>query len=100
VVHVNDVGSAVVAGLIAPSGIYNVGATPIRRSELVHAYGEAVGSGEGGFVSRLLQRFGGERLEPMTRSQRVSSAALARSAAWRPTHPEFGPQWLADLVTA
>jgi nucleoside-diphosphate-sugar epimerase len=98
VVHVDDIGSAVVASLDAPSGIYNVGAAPVRRSDVMLAYGRAVGADGGPFVSRVLQRFGGERLEPMTRSQRVSSTALSQSAAWRPIHPEFGPAWLTAVT--
>jgi nucleoside-diphosphate-sugar epimerase len=97
VVHVDDIGTAVVAALRAPSGIYNAGAAPIRRSDLVAAYGRVAGLGDGAFLSRFMQRLGGERLEPMTRSQRVCSAALARAAAWQPKHPEFGAEWLAEV---
>jgi nucleoside-diphosphate-sugar epimerase len=100
VVHVDDVGTAIVAGLRAPSGIYNAGATPIRRSDLVAAYGRAAGAGDGAFLSRVMQRLGGERLEPMTRSQRVCSAELARSTAWQPSHAEFGTDWLVEVVAA
>ena len=101
VVHVDDVGSAVVASLRAPSGVYNAGAAPIRRSDLVAAYGRAAGKdNDGAFLSRVMQRFGGERLEPMTRSQRVCSAALARAAAWQPDHPEFGSEWLIEAANA
>ena len=100
VVHVDDIGTAVVAGLTAPSGIYNVGAEPIRRADLVVAYGRAVGATDAAFMSRLLQRLGGDRLEPLTRSQRVRSEALATAAAWRPDHPQFGTDWLLDVVSA
>ncbi|MGH3484730.1 MAG: NAD-dependent epimerase/dehydratase family protein [Nocardioidaceae bacterium] len=100
VVHVDDIGTAVVASLAAPSGIYNVGAEPIRRADLVIAYGRAVGTGDGAFMSRLLQRLGGDRLEPLTRSQRVRSEALAGAAAWRADHPRFQPDWLQDVVSA
>jgi nucleoside-diphosphate-sugar epimerase len=99
-VHVDDIGSAVVASLDAPSGIYNAGAAPVRRADLMLAYGQAVGADGATFVSRVLQRLGGERLEPMTRSQRVSSAALTQSTAWRPIHPEFGPAWLTAVAHA
>lgn len=100
VVHVDDVGTAIVAGLRAPSGIYNAGAAPIRRSDLVAAYGRAAGVDDGSFMSRVMQRLGGERLEPMTRSQRVSSAALSQEAAWHPAHAEFGTDWLVEVVAA
>jgi nucleoside-diphosphate-sugar epimerase len=100
VVHVDDIGTAVVASLTAPSGIYNVGAEPILRADLVVAYGRAVGASDAAFISRLLQRLGGDRLEPLTRSQRVRSEALATAAAWRPDHPKFGTDWLLDVVSA
>jgi nucleoside-diphosphate-sugar epimerase len=100
VVHVDDIGSAVVAGLAAPSGIYNAGAAPVRRADLMLAYGQAVGVDDATFISRVLQRLGGERLEPMTRSQRVSSAALSQAAAWQPIRPDFGATWLTALTTA
>lgn len=100
VIHVDDVGTAVVASLRAPSGIYNAGAAPIRRSVLVAGYGQAVGLDDGAFLSRVMQRLGGERLEPMTRSQRVCSAALARAGAWQPAEPEFAAEWLAEVARA
>ncbi len=100
VVHVDDIGSAVVAGLAAPTGIYNAGAEPIRRADLVLAYGRAVGSGGAAFMPRLLQRLGGDRFEPLTRSQRVRSDALVAAAAWHPAHPRFATDWLRDVTYA
>jgi nucleoside-diphosphate-sugar epimerase len=100
VIHADDVGTAVVASLRAPSGIYNAGAAPVRRCDLVAAYGQAAGMDDGAFCSRVMQRLGGERLEPMTRSQRVSSAALGQAAAWQLTHPAFEPEWLVEVVRA
>ena len=100
VIHVDDIGTAVVAALRAPSGIYNAGAAPVRRCDLVAAYGRAAGMDDAAFLSRVMQRFGGERLEPLTRSQRVSSAALTREAAWQPLHAEFGADWLLPVVAA
>jgi nucleoside-diphosphate-sugar epimerase len=99
VVHVDDIGTAVVAALSAPSGIYNVGARPLQRAELARSFGEAVGRSDAGFMSRLVQRLGGERLEPLCRSQRVSSCKLAQQAAWKPKQPEFGVDWLRELVS-
>jgi nucleoside-diphosphate-sugar epimerase len=98
VVHADDVGSSVVAALSAPSGLYNVGARPVQRAELVRSFGEAVGRTDVGFMSRLVQRLGGERLEPLCRSQRVSSCRLMQVAAWKPKQPDFGTDWLSELV--
>lgn len=98
VVHPDDVGSAVVAALSAPSGTFNVGAEPIHRSEVVAAFARAAGHDEGGFHRRLVLRLGGERLEWMTRSQRVSSERFATRAAWKPVEPQFGQHWLKPLA--
>jgi nucleoside-diphosphate-sugar epimerase len=95
-VHSDDVGSAVLASLSAPSGTYNVGAQPVRRIELVDAFAEAVGRTTVGYMPRVLQRIGGERAELLTRSQRVSSDALMQAAAWKPVHRYFGVEWLTE----
>ncbi len=98
VVHVDDIGSAVLAALSAPSGTYNVGAQPVQRRTLTYGFARAVGREEVGFMSRLAQRLGGERLEPLTRSHRVSSSRLAQEAAWQPAQPQFSAEWLTELV--
>lgn len=98
-VHAEDVGTAVVAALSAPSGIYNVGADPVQRCELAHVFGAAVGRDDARFMSRLAQRLGGERLEPLCRSQRVSSRKLGQEAAWKPQHPSLDVGWLRQLVS-
>lgn len=100
VVHVDDIGSAVLAALSAPSGTYNVGAEPVQRATLWSGFAQAVGRRrDDGFTSRLTQRLGGERLEPLRRSQRVSSSRLAREAAWKPRQPEFSAEWLTEPVS-
>lgn len=100
VVHPDDVGSAVLAALGAPSGTYNAGAQPVRRQELVDAFASVRGHERGGFVPRVVQRIGGERVELLTRSQRVSSDALKQATAWKPVHEHFDAHWLRGLATA
>lgn len=100
VVHPVDVGTAVVAALSVPAGTYNVGAEPIRRADMVAAFAQAAGHQEGNFYRRAVLRLGGERLEWMTRSQRVSSERFAQLAGWKPTEEHFGPHWLDQLVEA
>lgn len=100
VVHPEDVGSAVVAALTAPSGTYNVGAAPVRRGDIAAAYAEVAEQDECTFYPRLVVKLGGERLEWMTRSQRVSSEHFTREAGWKPVREEFGPDWLRTLVEA
>src|SRR3954451_5924581 len=41
--HTNDIGSAILAALEAPSGVYNVGAAPVLRADLVEGYAKAAG---------------------------------------------------------
>lgn len=100
VVHPDDVGSAVVAALSAPSGTFNIGAEPIRRRDVVAAFADAAGHDVGNFYRRLVLRLGGERIEWMTRSQRVSSERFASRAGWKPAEAHFGPHWLKPLVGA
>lgn len=98
VIHDEDVGSAVLASLNAPSGIYNVGAEPVRRRELAQTLAGAVGRDRCSFMSRTLVRLGGERLELLTRSQRVSSAAFVAATGWKPQHAELSADWVQGLV--
>lgn len=100
VVHAEDAGRAVAAALAAPAGVYNVGADPVRRSDFTHAFGEAVGAADVGFVPRLVVKVAGERLEPWTRSQRVSSDLFHEVTGWKPTHHVFDASWLHEAAGA
>ncbi len=98
VIHADDVGGAVVAALAAPTGIYNVGAEPVRRRELAQTFAGAVGRSKASLVSRTLVRLGGERLELLTRSQRVSSAAFEQATGWVPQHPRLAGDWVDGVL--
>jgi nucleoside-diphosphate-sugar epimerase len=93
VVHPEDAGSAVAAALSAPGGVYNVGADPVRRGAMLGVIGEVVDRSSVGFLPRLVVKMAGERLEPLTRSHRISSAKLHEVTGWKPAHPVFEPQW-------
>ena len=97
-VHPEDAGSAVVAALDAPGGVYNVGAEPVRRDEMTRVYARAVGREELGFMPRVLVRVGGDRLAPLTRSHRVSSDRLHEATGWKPSYDVFTTSWLACLT--
>lgn len=97
-VHPEDAGTAVAAALCAPGGVYNVGAEPIRRDEMTRIFGEIAGRPDIGFLPRLLVRVAGERLEPLTRSHRVSSDKLHEATGWKPIHHSFEPSWLGGVV--
>lgn len=97
-VHTDDLGSAVVAALQAPSGVYNVGASPVRQGDVVAAFASHVGAARGTFLGPVLRRVVGSRIEPFTRSQRVCSEHFSSRTGWRPTRPVFGPDWFDAVV--
>ncbi len=100
-IHTDDLGPAVIAALGAPSGVYNVGAEPVRRADYVAAFADAVGRSEVGFLGPVLSRLAGARAEPLTRSLRVSAEHFTASTGWTPRRPVFGSSWLdAAAVSA
>lgn len=100
VVHPTDVGSAVTAALYAPDGVYNVGAEPVRRSELMTAFASAAGRSQASYLPQMVVRAAGDRIEPMTRSHRISSARLQDRTGWIPVHPTFTPSWFDGLMVS
>jgi nucleoside-diphosphate-sugar epimerase len=98
--HPEDVGTAIVAALHAPGGAYNVGAEPVRRSLVTEAFAAAAGQQRTAYLPRLLVRLAGERLEPLTRSHRISSARFSDHTGWLPLHSRFSPGWLQDALVA
>ena len=98
VVHTDDLGSAVRAALVAPSGVYNVGAEPVRRFDLVRGFAEAVGRESIEFMGPMMLRLAGARVEPLTRSLRISSDAFTASSGWTPTRATFDSGWFDVLA--
>lgn len=93
VVHTDDLGSAVVAALSAPSGVYNAGSAPVRRRELFQGYADAAGQRSAGFMGPLLRRLAGPRAEPLARSLRVSSQHFMDQTGWTPRRASFDASW-------
>lgn len=93
-IHTDDLGPAVLAALTAPSGVYNVGAEPVRRRDLVHGYAEAVGRESVGFLSPMQTKLRGPRAEPLSRSLRVSSDLFKSHTGWTPQRECFDAAWL------
>ncbi|CAN5193662.1 N/A [soil metagenome] len=96
-VHTDDLGPAVVAALEAPSGVYNVGAEPVLRSEYVQAFAHAVGREHVGFLNPLMSRLAGTRAEPLARSLRVSADNFTATTGWAPEHAKFDVTWFEDV---
>lgn len=96
VIHPDDIGTSLLGALSAPSGTYNVGADPVTRRSYVDAIARAVGREHGSFVPRWQLRLAGQRLEPLARSQRVSSALLTDRTGWKPSRPELQEDWFRD----
>lgn len=94
VVHPGDAGSAVAAAVHAPTGVYNVGADPVRRSEMLAVFGAIVDRSAVGYLPGLAVRMAGQRLEPLTRSHRVSATRLHEMTGWKPEHPVFQADWI------
>jgi len=92
-VHTDDLGPAVLAALHAPRGVYNVGAAPVLRGELVDGYAKAVGVESAAFMGPVLRRLAGPRIEPMARSLRVSSDHFSSQTGWQALRPTFDPAW-------
>ncbi len=87
-----DAAAAAIAALRAPSGVYNVGADPIRVGDLADVVGAAAGVRRVRTVPPwLVPAFSG--LTPLTRSLRVSSARLSGATGWQPRYPRVEPQW-------
>lgn len=93
VVHTDDLGPAVLAALHAPSGVYNVGAEPVRRRDLVAGYADAAGVPPTGFVGPVLRRLAGRRVEPLARSLRICSEHYSSQTGWAPARAVFGADW-------
>jgi nucleoside-diphosphate-sugar epimerase len=94
VIHSDDVAGAMDAALDVPSGVYNVGAEPVLRADLVAGYAAAAGRDRATFVGPLMSRLGGKRIEPLTRSLRVSSDLFAGRTGWSPRRDVFDAAWL------
>jgi len=100
VVHTDDLGPAVVAALTAPSGVYNVGAEPVRWADLAQGYADAAGRDSAHFIGPFLRRLAGGRVEPLTRSLRVSSEHFTAQTGWTPRRAVFDPTWFDVVETS
>jgi nucleoside-diphosphate-sugar epimerase len=98
VVHADDIGSAAVAALTAPAGAYNVGAEPVKRGDMADTFALVSGRKEGRFFNKAIMRLGGQRLEMISRSQRVSSQRFCDRTGWHPQYPKLTPDWFDGVI--
>ncbi len=89
-IHPADAACGVVAALAAPSGVYNLGANPVRKSEFGRVIAEVAGARRARGLPRILTR---GFLSILARSQRLSSAAFTETTGWRPKRTEPAVDW-------
>ncbi|MEV4312270.1 NAD(P)-dependent oxidoreductase [Actinocrispum sp. NPDC049592] len=91
-IHPSDAGTAIAAALNAPTGVYNVGATPVRKQD----FGAVITSAAGGKKARTLP-FKIGFLKILARSQRVVSTKLTEATGWKPEHPQIATDWFPRI---
>ena len=95
-IHLADAATAVVAALALPAGIYNVtDDEPLTKKAYAEALGAAVGKGSWVTVPGRMARAAGKQSEIMSRSQRVSNAAIKAASDWAPKYPSAREGWEA-----
>ncbi|RZS34019.1 nucleoside-diphosphate-sugar epimerase [Herbihabitans rhizosphaerae] len=85
-IHPSDAAAAAVAALDAPTGVYNVGADPIRKRDHGAMLAEAAGRSTARHLPSALASYLG-------RSHRVVSHKLTEATGWRPERPKPSADW-------
>ncbi|MBA2326262.1 MAG: DUF1731 domain-containing protein, partial [Actinobacteria bacterium] len=100
-VHTDDVATAVVGALDAPTGIYNVGDDdPLTRREYLDAFRKAFGLGWlFSSPSWLLRLAAGKASRVVTASQRCSNRRFRDATGWAPAYPSAREGWAAAAAT-
>jgi nucleoside-diphosphate-sugar epimerase len=95
-IQLADAGAAVVAGLEAPAGTYNVvDDEPLTKSGYANAAADAVGTRLWVKVPGRLGLLLGDRLTSLTRSVRASNRSFVESTGWHPRYPSAREGYLA-----
>lgn len=80
--HADDAAAAVVAALDAPAGTYDiVDDEPMTKRDVAAAFGARVR------LPGAAARLGGNKVEALTRSQRVSNRRFKEATGWAPRNP-------------
>jgi nucleoside-diphosphate-sugar epimerase len=91
-VHPTDAAEGAVAALSAPAGVYNVGATPLRKRDLGVVLARAADVRRARSIpDGLVKRMGAAAV--FGRSQRVVSTKLTEATGWTPQHPNPTVEW-------
>jgi nucleoside-diphosphate-sugar epimerase len=92
-IHTDDVGSALLAALTAPAGVYNVvDDEPLRRRDLLAVLAAAAGVPGVNPLPTWIVRTAAAPVRALTRSQRVTAERF-RTLGWRPTVPSRRQGW-------
>lgn len=96
-IHNEDVATAVVAAIDAPTGVYNVGDDePLTRREYLDAFAEAFGFGRLIIAPAWLMRLlAGRASRVLTSSQRCSNRRFRDATGWAPQFPSAREGWAA-----
>ncbi|MGZ6995309.1 MAG: NAD-dependent epimerase/dehydratase family protein, partial [Acidimicrobiia bacterium] len=97
-IHANDVATAVVAALDAPSGIYNVcDDEPLTRRDALDAFSSAFGLGRlRTNPAWLMKLLAGQAAASLVASQRVSNRKFRDTTGWAPEYPSLREGWTAE----
>jgi nucleoside-diphosphate-sugar epimerase len=88
-IHTEDLGTAAVAALAAPTGIYNVtDDDPLTRADLARALAAAIDRRRLRIARMPLKRF-----DYIARSQRVSNKRFKEATGWAPKYPSAREGW-------
>jgi nucleoside-diphosphate-sugar epimerase len=99
-IHADDVATAVVAALDAPTGIYNVvDDEPLTRREALDAFSAAFGLKRlGTNPAWMMKVLAGKAAQSLVASQRVSNAKFRTATGWTPAYPSLREGWRAEAA--
>lgn len=98
-VATDDAADAVVAATAAPPGTYNVADDePVTREHFDRVLAVAVGRRRLRSMPNLAVRLMGDKLDHVSRSQRVSNRALRTATSWAPRYPSVREGMVATAV--
>src|SRR5438270_5684195 len=92
-IHLDDTGTAVVAALKAPAGVYNVTDETTTRREQMDALARSVGVKRLVAAPEAVTKVG--PLSYIARSQRVSNERFKDATGWTPRYPTANEGWPA-----